>query len=162
MIYYFYFGAMALFISTLFVAYSLNNPGNELQRARVISGGFYITHTVLLIGVLFSLPYSSGSSYENSDDVRTKIEKDLGIGLNSSNDLTQTSHEFRLKQIVADQQADIEELKRVFEESRRMASPIIYFLLFLAPMLYYNLFKYMLKSEQLSGKGILTIAGDQK
>jgi hypothetical protein len=123
----------ACVLSSLIV-HLLNKKANPLRKAWNVYSAMYILHFALLVGLLATLPApgpSSGTDVESIDAAASVAD---------------------IKQEIRRQREDIDALKNNVYATTQTVYWAFYTLLLFGPLLYYNLIKYNLRIEELSGK----------
>lgn len=112
----------------------LNWKAAPLRKAWTVYGAMYILHAIFCAGLFLSLP-STTSSLRSEADKNSVAEP-----------ISDVSLELRR------QRREIDDLKDQIHSTTQTIFFAAYILALFAPMLYYNLFKYNLEIERLSGK----------
>ncbi len=123
-----------LFLIIVFGLLLINKKANPLRKARNVYFAMYILHAVLFFGLMFTLPFTLGS---------IPLER---------NEISEVESIQDVKQKLKEQREDIEKLKNQVDQTRQAIWLFALIFMMLAPFIYYNLFKYNLEIEKLSGK----------
>ena len=130
----FVFSFLAAGFVSIVIVFLLNKKADPLQKAWNVYGAMYVMHGILFAGLLLTLPATS-SSYSTGSEATLSVKT--------------------LEEVSAVLQRQRDEIERVKTQIHETANTILmsaYILALFAPGLYYNLFKYNLEIERLSGK----------
>lgn len=116
------------------IIWFLKRNATPLRKAWIVYSAMYVLHFVLFFGITLTLP-SATPSFPSA-----KYETD---GIETIADV---------KSKLKEQREDIEQLRGQADQIRETVWFTAFLLALFAPMLYYNLFKYNLEIEKLSGK----------
>ena len=119
---------------SIVVVHFLNRKAEPLRKAWNVYGAMSAVHLLLFMGLLLTLPTGFplyGLDPKETDEIRSVDALHREVQL---------------------QAEDIQELKRQLNATRETLHWGLYLLTLFAPMLYYNMFKYNLRIEELSGK----------
>lgn len=112
----------------------LNRNADPLRKAWNVYGAMYVLHFLLFLGIVLTLPVTSGS-YRSGTATDATIQ-------------TMSDVDTELRR----QREDIETLKDQLHSTTESVHNLAFLILLFGPILYYNLFKYNLEIERLSGK----------
>lgn len=127
-----------IFVAACFLSIAvlriLNKKADPLRKAWNVYGAMYFLHFILFAGLYITLPATSPSFRSGSEPI--PIVKTVD----------------GLSEELVRQREEIEQLKDHIHSTTQTVLFGAYMLALFAPMLYYNLFKYNLEIEKLSGK----------
>jgi glucan phosphoethanolaminetransferase (alkaline phosphatase superfamily) len=121
-------------LATFGIIWILKRNATPLRRAWIVYSAMYGLHSILFFGIMLTLPSmmpSFSSARSETDGIETIAD---------------------VKRNLKEQREDIEQLRNQVDQIRETVWFTAFLLTLFAPMLYYNLFKYNLEIEKLSGK----------
>ena len=125
---------MVLALTIIGVLSILNKNSTPLRKSWNIYTAMYILHAILFLGVMIMLPFTLKSlPLERHETDEIKTIKDV-------------------KEKLKEQREDIEEIRNQLDQTTQTIFTLSLIFLMIAPIIYYNLFKYNLEIEKLSGK----------